>query len=393
VNIGPRKALVRRVLAISAVLALAAPAASTAGTSVPRIHGWRPILDFRPHDRHVAGPAVTAGTASVTRFTSTVSEGGTTFRYTMVGKNPFVTQAAPSTTIKTFLIPLRIVLPNNDTFDPTAAGSCDPAASAVTRTMQSPIVVSKAYSLGGTALGTGQYTDIFRRAEFFSQTGPTAINPGYHVKLDVVKLARQTVHVPAGAAAEFAHATACGEKTGAVEINWFDNYLAGTLLPSLGSQGVTVKTFPLIEVRDVVLYDTVTTNCCIFGYHAMTQTVAGKQTYGFGDYESSGRVAGFPDIAPLSHEVAEWEDDPFTHNPTKPWGNVGQVNGCQMNLEVGDPLTGTTMAVTTTGPNAHTYHPQELAFFSWFYHSSPSLGVNGLYSNNGTFTTAAAPCS
>ena len=96
------------------------------------------------------------------------------------------------------------------------------------------------------------------------------------------------------------------------------------------------------------------------------------------------------DISPLSHEVAEWQDDPFGTNPTKPWGNIGQVAGCQTNLEVGDPLSGTPIPTVTNG---HTFHPQELAFFSWFYHSNPSLGVNGLFSNNGTFTTAAPVCS
>ena len=36
---------------------------------------------------------------------------------------------------------------------------------------------------------------------------------------------------------------------------------------------------------------------------------------------------------------------------------------------------------------------QELAFFSWFYHQSPSLGVNGWFSNKGTFRTFAANCT
>jgi hypothetical protein len=39
-----------------------------------------------------------------------------------------------------------------------------------------------------------------------------------------------------------------------------------------------------------------------------------------------------------------------------------------------------------------TYHPQELAFSSWFYHQSPSLGVNGWYSDQGTFRAPAAAC-
>jgi hypothetical protein len=48
------------------------------------------------------------------------------------------------------------------------------------------------------------------------------------------------------------------------------------------------------------------------------------------------------DTVILSHELAEWVNDPFVNNPTPAWGNTGQVVGaCQNNLEVGDPLTGT----------------------------------------------------
>jgi hypothetical protein len=83
-------------------------------------------------------------------------------------------------------------------------------------------------------------------------------------------------------------------------------------------------------------------------------------------------------------------DDPLTTNPTPAWGNIGQVIGCQSNLEVGDPLTGTTYPVRL---NAFTYHPQELAFFSWFYDQHPSIGLPGWYSDQGTFTNYAAPCS
>ncbi len=41
---------------------------------------------------------------------------------------------------------------------------------------------------------------------------------------------------------------------------------------------------------------------------------------------------GVSDVSALSHEVGEWMDDPNVVNPTKPWGNVGQVQGhCQNN--------------------------------------------------------------
>ena len=76
-------------------------------------------------------------------------------------------------------------------------------------------------------------------------------------------------------------------------------------------------------------------------------------------------------------------------NPTPAWGHIGQVNFCQDNLEVADPLTGTNIS-PIVGKNGFTYHLQELAFFSWFY-SSPSIGLHGWFSNNGTFMTDAGP--
>ena len=92
----------------------------------------------------------------------------------------------------------------------------------------------------------------------------------------------------------------------------------------------------------------------------------------------------------MSHEVAEWMNDPFGNNPTPAWGHTGQVAGCQNNLEVGDPLSGTLAPPIYNPANKFTYHMQELAFFSWFY-GAPSVGVNGWFSNNDTFTTDAGP--
>jgi hypothetical protein len=89
----------------------------------------------------------------------------------------------------------------------------------------------------------------------------------------------------------------------------------------------------------------------------------------------------------LAHEVGEWANDPLVANQTAPWGHTGQVGGCQANLEVGDPLTGTDVPPVTM-PNGFTYHLQELAFFSWFF-GAPSVGINGWFSNNGTFLTDA----
>ena len=81
---------------------------------------------------------------------------------------------------------------------------------------------------------------------------------------------------------------------------------------------------------------------------------------------------------------------PAGHQPDQAVGHVGQVTGCQNNLEVGDPLTGKTINRAVGG---FTYHLQELANFAWFYHQPANFSAGNKFSNNGTFTTAAAPCT
>ena len=75
-------------------------------------------------------------------------------------------------------------------------------------------------------------------------------------------------------------------------------------------------------------------------------------------------------------------NDPLGNNPTPVWGGIGQVGGCQSNLEIGRSVERDHLPAVTI--SSFTYHLQELAFFSWFY-GGPSLGVDGKFSNNGTF--------
>jgi hypothetical protein len=384
-----RRWITAAVVTLMIVIPTAATARTT-GSHARHIPPGRPILDYRfPGTRSLASIAA-AGTG-IKRFTANVTDGTKTFAYTLVGKNPAKAQTNPVTNIQTELIPIKVVLSNNDTYDPTVADTCDAGAPAITRVEQSPIFASRGYTWGGTKVDTGQYVDAFRRAEFWKYTKKTGINPGYHVNLVPTTLPAIEVDVPNGDSTEYGPAP-CGEKLASIEINWFDNYLHTTLLPAV-SADVTPGTFPIFVFRNVVMYDTLTTNCCILGYHSATNTVAGVQTYGTSNYDTTpgGQFfsGGVQDASTLAHEVGEWMDDPFGTNPTKPWGNIGQVTGCQGNLEVGDPLSGTMLNVTASG---FAYHPQELAFFSWFYHQKPSLGVNGWYSNADTFTTPAKKC-
>jgi hypothetical protein len=289
-------------------------------------------------------------------------------------------------------VPLNIVIAGVANWDPTVGDDCDPGVvSALARTQNSPIVKTHSYTWGGAAIGSAQYIDAFQRAQSYLYTKPTGINPGYHVKLTVSTLPTITVNVPLSNAAAFT--ISCGNGfLGAIEINWLDAYVQGTLIPSLAASGVAPNTFPIFLVHNVVEYIGVPSQCCVLGYHnAYTPPAGGNmQTYSVVDYDNSSAFTGGPiDVAVLAHEVGEWMDDPYTNNPTRPWGHIGQVSGCQNNLENGDPLSGTTITVHMNGFD---YHPQELAFISWFYRQA-SISPSGWYSNNGTFTTTQGTCA
>ena len=377
-------------LGIGVLVAL--PAAMPAAASpahIKHIRTGHALYDAGVHPRITAAQARASALAGTTvpEYTATQKVGTRSFRYTIVGKNPAIKVANPSTTVNAEIIPLVMKFAGH-TWDPTKVDSCDPGASALARTQNSPIVKAKAHTYGGTALGTTQVVDAFQRAEFWKFAKPTGINPNFHVKLAFKTLAPVTITVPLADAAT--GTTPCGNGLlGAAEINWLDNHLQTVVIPSLASKGVGTTNFPIFLLHNFVEYVNVTANCCVLGYHNTFSRTAGAQTYGLAMYDNSTDFSGSADISALTHEVGEWQNDPNTVNPTPSWGNIGQVSGCQANLEVGDPLSGTTFNDALGG---FTYHPQEMAFFSWFYHQSPSLGVNGWFSDHGTFRTFAAPC-
>ncbi len=316
-----------------------------------------------------------------------------TYGYQMVGNSPLVAQAAPSTTIASPIVPIVLKFSDGTIFDPTAKSACS-ASSPSSLLLSSPIFVNSPWTVGGTNVGTTQYPDFFQRASFWSTIGATgALNPSYHVLLSPSTTAAITLNVPASSGVTVA--APCG-KMGEMDINWFDPQVQGTVFTQLSTMGVLPSQFPILLLSNVVMYQGTSSSCCILGYHSAFNNNNGSfggavQTYGVADFETSGSFgASYSDVATLSHEIAEWMDDPTGNNPTPYWGHIGQQTGCQNNLEVGDPLSGT--GITVTGSNAYTYHLQEMAFKSWFYRNKPSSGVNGWYSSNGTFTTPSTPC-
>lgn len=310
---------------------------------------------------------------------------GHTYGFNLVGQN--VTAGSSTTTIPAQVIPVIVTDgSSHDVYDPTAANSgCGETVSPLTGLLTGPLLKSRRWNAGSTFVGNDQYIGAQIREEWWNYTHHGGVSSNYHVRLSGSEPAVANVTFTGGTEVNPGTCSQLEE----FPLSTWDSFVQGTLFPELTSFGISPTTFPIFEFKNVVLTQS---GCCIIGYHSAFNFDGGTQTYGVGSYITDGEFGGVTDLAPLSHEVGEWANDPFVNNGTPSWGHIGQVSGCQGNLEVGDPLTGTNFAVLPTkvsgGP---TYHLQELAFFGWFY--DDNMGVNGWYSTRGAFTSGATLCS
>jgi hypothetical protein len=351
----------------------------------------RPLEASSARAMALSGTSSAATTIPMWSYTVVSPVDGMSYSGKLVGRSPFF-NGARTTDVPTVIIPVKIDMPDGGVFDPTAADpTCSSAGTALSLTQNSPIILPTAFTMSGVGVGTAQYIDAFERASFWTNVSMTGDR--YHTPLSpVTTLSAFTVSPPSGKGATFSTSPfgGCG-KIGVMDINWFDPFVTGTIIPSLASQGVGPTVFPIFLFYNVVMSEgtpSLGSNCCILGYHGATGFPV--QTYSPLDYDTTRIFSNTGDISVMSHEVGEWIEDPLGNNPTPAWGHIGQVSGCQTNLEDGDPLSGT-LFPSVTMPNGHTYHPQELAYFSWFYRQAPPLGPNGEFSNNDTFTTGAGP--
>src|SRR6516165_6706666 len=363
-------------------------------------------------DRDARAQAIQSGSASsllpVWNFQAISSRDGRIYAGSMVGANPTLRGSDASVSVVGQVVPIIVKLhtigtsinpktgaiktvPGDTTFDPTVAdAACLAAPNNIPLDLlrQSPVLSSANFNFGGTPVGTTQYTDAFQRSNFWSLID----RANYHVRIAPVKvLSPLVIDVPAksGLALSGSLFGACSS-LGIVDINLID---AAVVQATLTTPGIDPKTFPMF-----MLYNSGMSigspfnifNCCAGGYHGINPTgPVTFQTYAPFDFQTNGIFLNADDTVIISHEAGEWMNDPYDVNPTPAWGHIGQVSGCQHNLEVGDPLTGTN-ASPIVGRNGFTYHLQELAFYSWFY-GAPSIGIHGWFSDNGTFLTDAGP--
>jgi hypothetical protein len=452
----------KRSLLRPAVVPLTLLAAALAATAAVAASGpAQPKSDGTPKSTTVGGvdPSFLTNARTIPHFTFAYTDPSTgqSFPITMAGSDP--RNGATSTAIHTVIVPLKFnfVAGNQDTsalndlgyvgFRATPLTQSFDGTRRVAAVLGSPIFTA-ALSPADMGGDTAQYGDAFMRSQF------NQIGSGYHVTLvnDGVT-ATQTFDVPAGKGLAYqrpvgAWRTANGMPTdttgGFVQDNWFSEKIQN-LLGSLQISGTVV---PIFLTDNVLLYSGNTNylNCCTIGYHGAGMPIGhgagsangnGNQpvhTFIYGAWTKPGTYSGFlsdytgsrtaprptrglADIHAISHEVAEWLDDPFVNNAVVPWLTpTAPQYGCTGILETGDPVVGVWYPLngnntgSADGYNYYgQYHPEEEVFAQWFghggveaagFHSFPNTdgsnrltymgsrttGLGGAYAGFGTYS-------
>jgi len=395
-----RTAFAAVLVALAATLTVGAASASSAGAQAKADN---------PHftTEGSVAPQFLTNARTIPHFTFRYTDptNGATYPITMVGSDP--RSGNTSTTVKTVIVPLKLnfVAAGQDTsaidalyypgFHATPLTQSFDGTRRVADVLASPIFRNNTYptDMGGD---TAQYGDAFMRAQFGK------IGTGYHVTLQNVKTyPTQTIDVPAskGVAYNRAAAASAGKEAtaGIADDKWFSARLQN-LLNSLQIDATTV---PIFLTDNVMLYSGTYDNCCTIGYHGAGMPIGhgagsanGKgnnpvQTFIYAAWSKPGTYSGFysdysgtwsyprptrgiADIHALSHEVAEWLDDPYVNNAVQPWLTpTAPQYGCTGVLETGDPVVGVWFPLagntTADGYNYYgEYHPEDEVFAQWF---------------------------
>jgi hypothetical protein len=354
----------------------------------------------------IGGAPVLATTRTVAHWWgSTVDpHNGVTYGYNMVGANPNTCSgAACSVTIDVDITPLEVVVggrsfSGNEVVAPTLESpqfalenyTYTPHATAAGAFPMSPQFIR---GPGGT-LSQGsagqllQLQDATQRVQF-NKTGASP----YHLILNPIVHPAVTIDVPdtkglllqSGRGVIFAD----------VNIQWWAARIQN-LNSSLDYTDPThLSLYLTSDVVNFVGKDPF--NCCVIGFHGAGSSVNGKgnqpvQTYAWASYLSPGIYArpnggtdwALQDIHALSHEIAEWADDPFINNLVEPWLTpTAPQYGCTNILETGDPVVGIGFALGSNtfrqGPNPNGsqsadsyYHPEDEVYLPWFLRLAPN---------------------
>jgi hypothetical protein len=392
----------------SVVCAMLALPLSSTGSAAPAAD--RPVIRYdqmRLLTTTIGGATVLNTTRTVPHwFGSTLDpNNGVTYGYNMVGADPNnCSGAGCDVTVTVDIIPLNVVV-EGESFN---------GSDVVNATLASPVFSLNDY--GSTPFATGttgvppdfyvrapggvlsqsdagnplQLLDATMRAQF-SKTGLSS----YHLRLNPIVHDAITIVVPNGRGIVIQGPSGLGVYAGDVSIQWWTTQIQN-LNASLDY--IDPTHLPLYLTKDVALFfGNDPFNTGVTGFHgAASDAYHGNgnqsvQTFAWASYLSPGLVAapnggvGWPlqDIIVLSHEIAEWADDPFI-NFVEPWATAtGAIYGCSDLLETGDPVVGIGFAKGTNtyfqGPNPDGtqsadgyYHPEDEVFLPWFMRLAPN---------------------
>ncbi|HEY8736550.1 MAG TPA: hypothetical protein VIO62_05850 [Candidatus Dormibacteraeota bacterium] len=281
------------------------------------------------------------------------------YPFTMVGSDPSLGQ---STTVDTTIVPLRFEF---------VAGALD-GADNVADTIASPVFTPTSFPISRDS-GV-QFGDAFARAQFGK------VGTGYHVILGQPRVS-ETVTIQVPESQGVAVLSPLGVMVGRVDSTWFKTRLAAII----DEMNLKPTILPIFLTNNVGLYsDASHLRCCILGGHGAGSpasdapiSLAGKdkiRTFVFAAYltpNGFSRNPAISDIHALSHEIAEWIDNPFGINVVQPYQiptAPGAPEACSAALETGDPLVGVAVPVprNPTAAAGLWWHPQDELFLNWF---------------------------
>lgn len=350
-------------LASAAVLSFAAGAAPSlpAGSAKPM------FLTLPPHDAGVKDTRVNPPAGQVPQWTGGFTDQhGHAISYRMIGADPATSNTTTNVTV--WIIPVIMSYgPSNGnmTFNPKKTKWN--GKNIIKNVLRSPLCkAGYDFSSGPTHLGVGQYIDEYQRGNFWSHV---STNTNYHTVYDCKKskqLKPLKIDVPSGQGSVINNPFGSGV-VGTMSINNFDVALNNYIV---SHSQITPDTLPLFISYDIYLTQG---GCCIGGYHSTRSGPPGGQTYSYSTFvDSDGAFS--EDISAVSHELGEWQDDPFTNNHV--FCNDNSI------MENGDPLVPIgeygTFPIVMGGV---TWHPQSLVYIPYFGEST-SVSANGWFAFN-----------
>jgi hypothetical protein len=390
------------VLVIAVVINSAASAARGTATSQPQVISDSALKAQTTTIGGGANPLPTTRTVPHWWGSTLDPNNGVTYGYNMVGADPTACSgSACSVTVETDITPL-IVNVGGLTFsgnDVLAATLASPQF-ALNDYGSTPFATAGAANLprgpggllsqndAGNAL---QLQDATMRAQF-NKTGAST----YHLRLHPNVLPPITINVPQNQGVLLQSGR--GVIFADINISWW-----AAQIQNLETKADPTH-LPLYLTDNVLLHiGPDIFNCCVIGFHGTRATGLGGgsggsngnakvQTFAWASWVQPGIYArpdggtdwALQDIHAVSHEIAEWADDPFVNNFVEPWLTpTAPQYGCTGILETGDPVVAIGFAKGANtfeqGPNPDGtqsadgyYHPEDEVFLPWFMRTAPN---------------------